>query len=85
MDEPPHLSDVAGRSTMELEILQLLLLRADDQPWFPITEVVRQTADPIVALDALTALWEVGLVRRRGRYLMLSPAAVRLFQLITWP
>jgi hypothetical protein len=85
MDEPPHLSDVAGRDAMELEILQLLLARADDQPWRPIMEVVGETADPITALDALASLCEVGLVRRRGRYLMLSPAAVRLFQLITWP
>lgn len=85
MDEPPNLSDVAGRGAMELKILQLLLLRADDWPWCPIMEVIGETADPIIALDALAALSEVGLIRRRGRYLMMSPAAVRLFQLITWP
>jgi hypothetical protein len=70
---------------MEWAILELLLLSSQEKPWWPITEIVRETADPITALDALDALSEVGLVRRRGRYLTASPAAVRFHRLITWP
>jgi hypothetical protein len=41
--------------------------------------------DPIIALDALDALYDVGLVRRRGRYVVITRAALRFFRLITWP
>jgi hypothetical protein len=83
--EPHGHADTAGRKEMEWEILQLLLLRADGWPWRPITEVVAATADPISALDALAALGEVGLIKRRGRYVTATRAALRFHQLITWP
>jgi hypothetical protein len=83
--EPPGDADPAGRKEMEWEILQLLLLKADGWPWCAIVDVVAETADPITALDALAALGEVGLVKRRGRYVTATPAALRFHQLITWP
>ncbi len=83
--EPPNHADIAGRKEMEWQILQLLLLRANDWPWCPITEVVRETTNPITALDAMAALCEVGLIQRRGRYVMTTKAALRFHQLITWP
>jgi hypothetical protein len=85
MDKPPDYTGVLARDRMEWEILQLLLLSCDTKPRWPIEEVVRATHDPIIALDALAALHDVGLVRRRGRYVVITRAALRFFRLITWP
>ncbi len=86
MDEPPHHTPAATeRKRMEWEILERLLLKSDETPWRPIMEVVRETANPITALDALAALSDAGLIRRRGRYVTLTRAAQRFYQLITWP
>jgi hypothetical protein len=83
--EPSGDTDPAGRREMEWEILQLLLLKADDWPWCAIVDVVAATVDPITALDALAALGEVGLIQRRGRYVTATRAAHKFHQLITWP
>jgi hypothetical protein len=85
MDKPPGYSGVLTRDRMEWEILQLLLLSREEKPRWPIEEVVRATPDPIIALDALAALHDVGLIRRRGRYIVITRAALRFFRLITWP
>lgn len=70
---------------MELEILQLLLLSHDERFWWPIEEVMHATADPVTALDAIAALCDVGLTQRRGEYALITRAALRFHQLITWP
>lgn len=79
----PDYIDLLACNRMEWEILQLLLQRVDDWPWSPIEEVVGQTADPVVALDALAGLCAVGLLRRAGENVMATIAAVRFAQLIT--
>lgn len=85
MDQPPNDTHAIECKRMEWEILELLLLRSNEKPWHPIMEVVRETANPITALDALAALCDVGLIRRRGRYVTITRAARRFYQLITWP
>jgi hypothetical protein len=83
VEEPPDYIDPLACNRMEWEILQLLLQRVDDWLWCPIEEVIDQSADPIVALDALAGLCEVGLIRRTGENVMVTTAAVRFDQLIT--
>jgi hypothetical protein len=68
---------------MEWEILQLLLLSNDDKPIWRIEEVLDETADPVVALDALSMLSEVGLIRRRGDFVVITVAAMCFHQLST--
>jgi hypothetical protein len=85
MTPPPDPADIVGLTRMEWELLQLLLQRADDWPWCQITEVVGESTNPIVALDALAALCEVGLIRRRDDYVIVTSAALRFYHLITWP
>lgn len=70
---------------MEWEILELLLLSHDEKFWWSIEEVMHATADPITALDAIAALCEVGLLQRRGEYVLITRAALAFYQLITWP
>src|SRR5674536_319598 len=70
---------------MQWEILQLLLLSNDDRPIWRIEEVLDETADPVVALDALSMLSEVGLIRRRGAFVVITVAAMCCHQLSTNP
>jgi hypothetical protein len=83
VEEPPDYIDLLACNRMEWEILQLLLQRADDWPWCPIEELIGQSADPVVALDALAGLCKVGLIRRTGEHVMVTIAAVRFDQLMT--
>jgi hypothetical protein len=85
MNQPPDPADIVGLTRMEWQLLHLLLERSDDWPWCPITEVVGESTNPIVALDAMAALGEVGLIQRRDGYVMITRAALRFYQLITWP
>jgi hypothetical protein len=52
-------------------------LSNDDKPIWRIEEVLDETADPVVALDALSMLSEVGLIRRRGDFIVITVAATR--------
>jgi hypothetical protein len=85
MEDLPDYVDILAASRMEWEILQLLLLSNDDKPIWTIEEVLDQTADPVVALDALSMLSEVGLVRRRGDFVVITVAAMCFHQLSTDP
>jgi hypothetical protein len=85
MDEQPDYIDLLACDRMEWEVLQLLLLSSDDKPWWTIEEVMDATADPITALDALAYLCEVGLLRRKGEFIVITVAALRFHQLITDP
>jgi hypothetical protein len=73
---------------MELEILLRLLECCDDindWPWRPMEEVMDATADPITALDAVAALADKGLIRRKGECVMAFSTAYGFYQLITDP
>lgn len=83
MEEPPDYIDLLACNRVEWEILQFLLQRVDDWPWYPIEGLIGQSADPIVALDALAGLCAVGLVRRASENVMVTIAAVRFDQLMT--
>ena len=85
MEQLPDYVDILAASRMEWEILQLLLLSNDDKPIWRIEEVLDETADPVVALDALSMLREVGLIRRRGDFLVITVAAMCFHQLSTNP
>jgi hypothetical protein len=84
VDRPPNYADVPGRTRMEREIL-LLMLGSDDKLWWTAEEIIHESSNPITALDSIAALCEVGLLQRRGEYLLITRAALRFSQLLTWP
>jgi hypothetical protein len=85
LDRPPDYADIPGRIRLEREILVFVLRSSDDKLWWSLEEIMHETSDPITALDATAALCTVGLLQRRGDYLMLTRAALRFAQLLTWP
>jgi hypothetical protein len=85
LDRPPDYTDVPGRTRMEREILLLVLRSSDDKLWWSLEEIMDATADPITALDSVAALCTVGLLQRRGEYIILTRAALRFAQLLIWP
>jgi hypothetical protein len=85
MEDLPDYVDILAASRMEWEILQLLLLSNDDKSIWTIEEVLDETADPVVALDALSVLSEVGLIGRRGDFVVITTAALCFHQLSTDP
>jgi hypothetical protein len=85
VEKRPDELDIVACCRMEWEILELLLFASDDWPWWPIEEVMRRTAEPITALDAMAALCDGGLLQRKGEFIMITRAALRFYQLITWP
>lgn len=84
MEERPDYVDIVACARMEWEILQLLLLASDDWPVWPIERVMHATADPITALDAIASLCDAGLLQRQGESVLITQAALRFYQLITW-
>jgi hypothetical protein len=85
LDRPPNYADIPGRTRTEREILLFVLRSSDDKLWWSLEEIMHETADPMTALDATAALCTVGLLQRRGEYVILTRAAVRFAQLLTWP
>jgi hypothetical protein len=81
MEQQPNSVDVLACARMEREILQLLLKASDDWPWVPIEQVMDATSEPITAHDAIASLCKSGLLRRKGRWVMASCAAVHFDQL----
>ena len=81
----PNYADIPGRTRMEREILLLVLRSSDDKLWWSLEEIMHEVSDPVTALDATAALCTVGLLQRRGEYIILTRAAVRFAQLLTWP
>jgi hypothetical protein len=62
--EPSHRTGSLAQARMEWELLQLLLTSHVDRPLWSIEELLDETANPVVALDALASLSEVGLIQR---------------------
>jgi len=88
MPSKPGDVDLLARARMEWEILHYLLIAGDDArlwPLLPLEYVVAQTPDPVVALEALARLCDVGLLQRRGAHVMITRAALRFHQLISDP
>jgi hypothetical protein len=82
--QPP--SDRLAVVRIEWQILQLLLIAADDErhwPLWPIEAVVAETSDPVVALDALADLCDVGLLQRHGDSVMVTRGALRFHHLVS--
>jgi UV DNA damage repair endonuclease len=63
MEDLPDYVDILAASRMEWEILQLLLLSNDDKSIWTTEEVLDETADPVVALDARGVICDVWLPR----------------------
>jgi hypothetical protein len=61
-------------------ILRLLLHAREDKFW-PLEGLVHHAGDPIIALDALTALSDAGLIQRRGEYVFPTRAATHYYRL----
>jgi len=85
LDRPPNYADIPGCMRTEREILLFVLRSSDDKLWWSLEEIMHATRDPMTALDAAAALCTVGLLQRRGESVILTRAAVRFAQLLTWP
>jgi hypothetical protein len=77
--------DIVACFRMERQILQLLLHPSDDWPLPPVEQVMDTTDEPIIALDAMAGLCDVGLLQRRGDHIMVTKAALAFHQMTTWP
>jgi hypothetical protein len=62
-------------------LILLLLLREDEERFWSLEGLVYYVGDAIMALDALTALGDAGLIHRRDRYVFPTRAAEHHFQL----
>jgi hypothetical protein len=77
---PDHLPHApAGAQRL---ILRLLLSGEEERLW-PLEAVVHHVGNPIVALDALVALSDAGLVHRWSSYVIPTRAAMHFFWLFS--
>jgi hypothetical protein len=84
MDGSPDYMAMLKCNRMERDILSLMLGSETDLPWWwHIEDVMHETDDPIIALDAMASLCAAGLLQRRGDYLLITRAALKFHQLIT--
>lgn len=85
MARHPGYVDIVACSRMERQILQLLLRASDDWPLLPVEQVMDSTDEPIIALDAMAGLCDVGLLQRREEHIMITRAALAFSHLVAWP
>jgi membrane-associated PAP2 superfamily phosphatase len=76
--QPDQPTDVP--ENFQRQILMLLLWSSEEQ-WWSLEALVHRVGDPIVALDALTALSDAGLVHRQGKFVFATRAATHYHQL----
>jgi hypothetical protein len=60
-----------------------LLLSDENEPLWPLETVVHHVGNPIVALDALVALSDAGLVQRWSSYVIPTRAAMHFYWLFS--
>jgi hypothetical protein len=77
-NRPDHLPQAPAG--VQRVILRLLLSSEDERLW-PLEAVVHHVGNPIVALDALVALSDAGLVHRWSSYVIPTRAAMHFFWL----
>jgi hypothetical protein len=71
--QPNHLTDTPEHVQ---RLILLMLLRAREDKFWPLEGLVHETGNAILALDALAALSDAGLIHRRGQYVFPTRAAM---------
>jgi membrane-associated PAP2 superfamily phosphatase len=81
-DQPDHPTDVP--QNFERQILMLLLWSggSSTEEWWSLEDLVHRVGDPIVALDAMHALSNAGLIHRQGEFVFPTRAASYYFELL---
>lgn len=77
-NQPHHLPQTAERVQ---RLILRLLLTGEGEPLWPLESVVQQVGDTVVAIDALVALSDAGLVHRWGHYVIPTRAAMHCYWL----
>jgi hypothetical protein len=79
MPGSPDYSTADLSESFEREILSRIMWAEDD--WFTVQELSHSVGDVIAALDAMSVLYDAGLILRRGEYVIPTPAAIKLHEL----
>jgi hypothetical protein len=79
MPGSPDYSDADLPESFEREILSRIMWA--DEDWFTVGELSHSVGDVIAALDAMSILYDAGLIQRRGEYVFPTAAAIKLHEL----
>jgi hypothetical protein len=79
MREEIDLSEADTPENFQRQVLMLVLRAGAD--WCTIEELSRKVGDPIVALDAMSALADAGLIHRQDVYVFPTRPAIHLHDL----
>jgi hypothetical protein len=75
----PDYSTADLPESFEREILSRIMWAEDD--WFTVQELSHSVGDVIAALDAMSTLYDAGLIQRRDEYVYPTRAAIKLHEL----
>ena len=79
MPAPPDYSDADLSESFEREVLSRIIWA--DEDWFTIGELSHSVGDVIAALDAMSILYDAGLIQRQGEYVFATRAATKIHEL----
>jgi hypothetical protein len=79
MPASPDYSTADLPESFEREILSRIIWA--DEDWFTVEELSHSAGDVIAALDAMSVLYEAGLIQRRGEYVYPTAAVIKLHEL----
>jgi hypothetical protein len=79
MPASPDYSTADLPESFEREILSRIMWA--DEDWFTVEELSHSVGDVIAALDAMSVLYDAGLIQRRGEYVVPTAAATKLHEL----
>jgi hypothetical protein len=79
MPASPDFSDADLPESYEREILSRILWAEED--WFTVQELSHSVGDVIAALDAMSILFDAGLIQRRDEYVLPTRSAIKVHEL----
>lgn len=81
-EQPDHPTDVPQNFERQGLMLVLWASGPTQDEWWSVEELVHKVGDPIVALDAMSALSNAGLIHRQGKFVFPTRAASYYFELL---
>jgi hypothetical protein len=79
MQDHPDLNDAEIPEYFERRILELILSAGEDR--YTVAELGASVDHVIAALDAMSVLYDAGLIDRRGEYVFPTRAAIKVHEL----